>query len=316
MSKNTSTVEEFPTSYIQQANWFLYKLNPTELAEKVSIAFRIKSSINIQIIQNTLQALTKLHPILCSIYYEKNEKIISEVRENIEIELVEINAFSWNEEEFKQQLLECSKRPFNLETGSVFRTCLFSRSETEHILLLTLHQIAGDSESLSILVNDFFTIYESKSNRIPPILPPLNKSYRDYILQELDFINSSQGKRVSNYWQNKLGDKLPILELPSSNSRPKFRTYNGESETIVIEPALSQQIKQLAKTQAVTISEILLAVFKVLLYYRIGKINHYLKELLGILPMLWSLEIQFQGISNLVIFSKEFLKKYLKSEII
>ncbi|GEM_PF-4368990 len=74
MSENTSTVQNFPTSYIQQANWLLYKLNLKYLADKVSMAIWIKSSINIQIFQNTLQALTKGHPFLCSIYHDKSQK--------------------------------------------------------------------------------------------------------------------------------------------------------------------------------------------------------------------------------------------------
>ncbi|NEQ85180.1 MAG: non-ribosomal peptide synthetase, partial [Moorea sp. SIO2I5] len=266
-----STLVSFTTSYIQQANWFLYKFKPTGLSDKLSIAVRIKSPVDIKTLETTLQALTERHAILRSIYYEEDGQIIQKIRENAEIYLAKIDALSWSDEELKGQLSQRAKLPFNLENGSIFRACLFSRSATEYILLLTVHQIAADWESLLILVDDLVGIYESKINCATPDLLPINKSYRDYIHQELDFINSAEGKQIGNYWQENLADELPVLDLPTTSTRPSMRTYNGAAIKFTIKPQLTQQLKQLAKTQGVTIEEIILAVFKVLLYRYTGE---------------------------------------------
>ncbi|WP_414622036.1 amino acid adenylation domain-containing protein [Calothrix sp. CCY 0018] len=266
-----STVKYFSTSHLQQANWFLYKLNSTGLSDKISASIRIKSAVDIQAVKNTLQALTQRHSILCSIYYEQDEKIIQEVRETAKIDFENIDASSWNDEELNRQILQKAKQHFNLDAGA-FRACLFSRSVSEHILLLAAHQIAADSESLLILVNDFVAIYESILNGNRPNLPPLNTSDRtNYIQKKLDFVNSESGKKVGDYWQQKLSDELPVLELPTNSARPTIRTYNGASIKFSIKPQLSQQIKQLDEAQAVTVEEILLAVFKVLLYRYTGE---------------------------------------------
>ncbi|WP_246844269.1 condensation domain-containing protein, partial [Hydrocoleum sp. CS-953] len=265
-NQGISTLKLRPTSHIQQANWFLYKFNPTGLADKISIAIRSKSSIDIPTIKNTLQILIERHPILRSLYSEQDGNLISEIRENVEIDWEEIDASSWNNSELNEQLSERLKLPFNLENAGVFRACLFSVSTTENILLLTLHQIAGDCHSLSILVDEFVTIYESKINDISSNLLPLNTTYSDYIEQELEFLNSSEGKEIGDYWQEKLGDELPILELPTSFSRPSMRTYNGNALKSTINSELTQKIQQLAKRLEVKQEEIILAVFKVLLY--------------------------------------------------
>jgi len=260
-----STLISFSTSYIQQANWFLYKFKPTGLSDKLSIAVRIKSPLDIKTLETTLQALTERHPILRSIYYEQEGKIIQKIRKNAEISIPKIDASSWSDEEFNGQLSERLKLPFNLENGSIFRACLFTRAATEYILLLTVHQIAADWDSLLILVDELVGIYESTINCKPPNLLPINKSYRDYIHQEVEFINSAEGKQVGQYWRENLADDLPVLELPTMSLRPSIRTYNGAAIKFTINPQLTQQLKQLAKTQGVTIEEILLAVFKVLL---------------------------------------------------
>ena len=263
-------IQDFSNS--QYANWFLYKLNPTGLTDKVSASIQIKSPLNIQIVQNTLQALTQRHSILRSIYYEQDEKIIQEIRDTVEISFEEIDASSWSNERLERQLLQWEKHPFNLESGGVFRTCLFSRSATEHIFLLTIHQIVGDWESLLILLDDFVSIYESTINGVNhPNLPLLNRSYTDYINREFDWINSSHGKQVSHYWLQLLSDQLPRLELPINSLRPSIRTYTGSVIEFAIKPQLSQQIKQFASSEAVKVEEILLAVFKVLLYRYTGE---------------------------------------------
>ena len=266
-----STLISPSTSHIQQANWFLYKLNPTGLADKMSIAIRMITSVDIPTVKNTLQILIKRHSILRSTYSEQDGNIISRIRENVEIDWEKIDASSWNNTELSEQLSARMRLPFNLETGGVFRTCLFGISATENILLLTLHQIAGDRYSISILVDEFVTIYESKINNTNSNLLPLNTNYVNYIDKELEFLNSSEGKQIGDYWQEKLGGKLPILELPTNFSRPSIRTYNGTALKSTINSQLNHKIKQLAKTLEVKQEEIILAVFKVLLYRYTGE---------------------------------------------
>ena len=266
-----STLISPSTSHIQQANWFLYKLNPTGLADKMSIAIRMITSVDIPTVKNTLQILIKRHSILRSTYSEQDGNIISRIRENVEIDWEKIDASSWNNTELSEQLSARMRLPFNLETGGVFRACLFGISATENILLLTLHQIAGDRYSISILVDEFVTIYESKINNTNSNLLPLNTNYVNYIDKELEFLNSSEGKQIGDYWQEKLGGKLPILELPTNFSRPSIRTYNGTALKSTINSQLNHKIKQLAKTLEVKQEEIILAVFKVLLYRYTGE---------------------------------------------
>ncbi|MBV6626596.1 MAG: amino acid adenylation domain-containing protein [Rivularia sp. (in: Bacteria)] len=267
-----STVQHFSTSHLQQANWFLYKLNPTGISDKISASIRIKSTVNIQAIKKTLQALIQRHSTLCSIYYERDEKVVQEVKKTVKIQFEKIDASQASDEELNQQLLQKAKLPFNLENGEVFRACLFSRSASEHILLLTAHQIAADSKSLLILIDEFLAIYDLIVNGDNPNLPLVNTSNNnEYIQTELKFINSEKGKQAGNYWQQKLSDELPVLQLPTDSSRPTIRTYNGAYIKFDIKPRLTQQIKQLALTQTVTVEELLLAVFKVLLYRYTGE---------------------------------------------
>ncbi len=86
-------------------------------------------------------------------------------------------------------------------------------------------------------------------------------------------MNSLEGEKLKNYWQNQLAGELPVLDLPASFPRPPLRTYNGSSCTFKLNNELTQQLRQLALTEGVTIYAILLAAFKVLLSRYTGEEN-------------------------------------------
>lgn len=72
-----------------------------------------------------------------------------------------------------------------------------------------------------------------------------------------------------NYWQQKLGGELPVLQLPTL--RKDVSTYSGSQYTVALSPSLSQALKTLAAKQSVTLFMLLLASFQVLLYRYTGE---------------------------------------------
>ena len=279
------------TSTIQQVNWFLYQLEPNSISDKSSIVMRINSAINLQTISETLQALIERHPILRSGYKEEGQKLLLSVQETVKIDFESVSRESWSQVELNQYLIKWIKHPFDLEKALVFRSCLINISATEYLLGFCLHQIAGDLDSLMILVNEFMAIYQSKTTFTPVILPSLQQDYTDYIQQELDFINSIEGGKVKNYWQQQLGDDLPVLEWPTMTHRPQIRSYHGAVLQFTLSSQLTQALIELANQQNVTLKELFLSAFKIFIYRYTGETD--------ILVGLWQNRDQkslFQGV--------------------
>ncbi|MBE9128404.1 MULTISPECIES: non-ribosomal peptide synthetase [unclassified Coleofasciculus] len=263
----THPLVSLPLSQNQQVNWFLYQLEPQGLADKVFFALRIKSPVDSDVIKTAVQALINRHPSLRSTYGDRDGQLIQEIHDTVEVNLEEIDASLWSREDLNDQLLQAAKRPFNLEQDSVLRVSFFTRSATDHILLITIHKIACDWESLFILIDEFLTLYDQPETE----LPLLKQSYKNAVQREINRLNSSQGKKLKTYWQNQLAGELPVLELPTTNSRPPLRTYTGSSYRFEINQELTQQLRQLAQKEGVTTEAILLTAFKVLLYRYTGE---------------------------------------------
>ncbi len=271
MAQLVNQKTSFPLSQVQQKIWFLYKLAPEGVNDKVFFAVRITSLVDREALGECLQKLIDRHATLRSYYYELDGQVVQEIHGTVEAVLDEIDAASLRWDDLQDTLLSYAQRPFNLEQGSVIRAGLFSRSAAEHILLLTVHHIASDFSSLLVLVDELFLLYQSKITGINTYLPPIEGLYKDYVLSEEKILNSSEGARLGKYWQKHLVGELPVLELPTLNSRPPIRTYNGSSYTFKINNELTTRLRILARAENVSLYDTLLAAFQVILHRYSGE---------------------------------------------
>jgi hypothetical protein len=94
----------FPLSQVQQTSWFLYKLAPEGVNDKLSFAVRIKSPINSSSIKKTFKKLIDRHATLRSQYHERDGQLIQEVHKTCDVDLEEIDASSWSCDELNDHL--------------------------------------------------------------------------------------------------------------------------------------------------------------------------------------------------------------------
>ncbi len=165
----------FPFSEVQKTNCFLHELNPSALQDKVFLAGRISSEVNLVKIKNIFQQLIDRHASLRSKYQARDNRLLQEVRENAVLDFKKIDLYNSDLDELNRSLLDAVKQPFNLQENYLLRVRLFQRSAEDYILLITLHQLAGDRQSLFILLSEFLSLYNSEK------LPPLNSNYQNYV---------------------------------------------------------------------------------------------------------------------------------------
>ncbi|MGD1702703.1 amino acid adenylation domain-containing protein [Dapis sp. BLCC M229] len=264
-------LQVYPLSYGQRALWFLWQLAPDSGGYNISFAARIRSLVDFKVWHQVFQELRERHPILCSTFPNLNQEPIQQVDQNQELDLLEINASSWSEEELQEKLLESHYHPFTLDKEAVMRVRWFTRSEEEHILLLTIHHIAWDGWSMELSVAELSKLYQAKISGEKLSLSTLKYSYKDYVYWQREMLDSAKGEKLWKYWQQKLVGELPELDLPTDRQRPPIQTYNGASYSFSLPEQLSQELRELASIEGVTLYMILLATFQVLLYRYTGQ---------------------------------------------
>ncbi|NES81558.1 MAG: non-ribosomal peptide synthetase, partial [Moorea sp. SIO2B7] len=261
----------YPLSYGQQAMWFLWQLAPESGFYNVVFSCRICSQVDVTTLQKTFQKLMERHPQLRSSFPQQGNKPVQKIHQTQLLNFEQINTSACSEQELHQRVFQESQQPFNLENGQVMRVRLFTSSEEEHILLLTVHHIAIDAWCLPLVIEEMILTYAALESGEQPSLTPLKDSYIDYVRWQRDLLTSNQGEKLWHYWQKKLAGDLPVLNLPTDRQRPPIQTYNGASHRFTLSPKLTAQLKQLAQREGATQYMVLLAAFQVLLYRYTGQ---------------------------------------------
>lgn len=260
-----------PLSFNQQALWFLYKLAPQSWTYNVLFSARIRSHVDILVLEQAFQTLIERHPSLRTTYTSGDNKPVQRVHEYLKVHFKATDASTWSQSELNNRLVEEARHPFDLELGSVLRVNLFTQSATEHILMLVVHHIAMDLWSLTQLLDELFVLYSAQKAGTQATLPPLELQYTDYVRWQTEMLASAEGERLWSYWQRQLAGKLPVLNLPTAQPRPPVQTYHGASHTFKLSEELTRQLKKLGKAEEATLYMTLLAAFQVLLYRYTGQ---------------------------------------------
>ncbi|WP_315791701.1 amino acid adenylation domain-containing protein [Fischerella sp. JS2] len=71
---------------------------------------------------------------------------------------------------------------------------------------------------------------------------------------------------LKEYWEKQLAGELPFLQLPTTLPRSSIKKYACSSYTLIIENRLTELLIELAKRESISLENLLLAAFKVLLY--------------------------------------------------
>ncbi|MFW6357635.1 MAG: amino acid adenylation domain-containing protein, partial [Chroococcales cyanobacterium] len=264
-----------PLSFAQQRLWFLDQFTPDNPFYNMPFAVRLKGELQIEALHSALQGLVQRHETLRTAFRNVGEETVQEIAAEVSLRLPVINLQELPENEreatIEQFLKKEAQQPFNLSQAPLIRTTLLQLSETEAIMLLTLHHIIADGWSLGVLVRDLAALYEAQLQQKPSSLPPLPVQYADFAVWQRQWLQGEVLETQLNYWRKQLENAPAVLELPTDFPRPNALSYQGKMRSHSLSSSLTQQLKNLSQEQGVTLFMTLLAAFKTLLYRYSGQ---------------------------------------------
>ncbi|GFZ92185.1 non-ribosomal peptide synthetase [Okeania sp. KiyG1] len=257
-----------PLSYAQQRLWFIEKMALSSNAYNMPLTLDLVGQLDYVTLQTSLNQIIARHETLRTTFSEINGTPVQIIKPSFELQLPlkDLSGLTPSEATTKlQQLLQQeNEQTFNLEVDPPIRARLFQLGATEHILQITLHHIASDGWSLTVLPKELSAIYTAQLEDEPSPLPDLPIQYADFAIWQRNYLQGDTLETQLNYWKQKL-QEVPQLQLPTDHPRPAFETFRGAGIPINIPAALTSKVKQLTQKQGTTLFMTLLAAFKVLL---------------------------------------------------
>ncbi|MBC3386900.1 non-ribosomal peptide synthase/polyketide synthase [Pseudomonas sp. SWRI179] len=262
-------------SYAQQRMWFLWQLEPDSGAYNLPGAVRLKGALSLPALEQAFASLVARHETLRTVFQRQADDSLLQVPSSAALVIghKDFSALPVAEREqaVRQAAEAQSLQPFDLSSGPLLRIELLKLDDQEHVLLLTLHHIVSDGWSMNVLIDEFIRCYDAHEAGVEPQLADLPIQYSDYALWQRRWLEAGELQRQLDYWQAQLGDEHPVLELPIDYPRPVLPSYRGRRLEQVVDAALVEQLRGVARQHGVTLFMLLLGTFNVLLHRYTGQ---------------------------------------------
>jgi len=264
-----------PLSYAQERMWILDKLEPANPAYNRPLNIRLTGSLNVVALEKSINELVRRHEIFRTSFSIIDGQPIQVIAPSLTVNLpiVKLSDLPINEREKESDLMatEAAQHKFDLSQLPLITAKLLHLSETENILLLTMHHIIFDGWSVAVFLKELAAHYQAfVMGEASPLLP-LPIQYADFAVWQRQRLQGEVLESQLAYWKKQLSGSLPVLELPTDRRRSPVQTFRGAKQDLLLPKHLSDSLKELSLREEVTLFMTLLAAFKILLYRYTGE---------------------------------------------
>ncbi|MDS1113174.1 amino acid adenylation domain-containing protein [Gordonia westfalica] len=272
--------ERLPLSLAQQRMWFLNRMEPESPAYNIPVILKLNGRLDIAALEQALADVIGRHEVLRTIYPddagEPYQLVLDHVAAAVEVRYVPGGAV-------EEVVGEFVRRGFDVTTRVPIRVGLLRIDEPgasgggqfldragEFLLVLVVHHIAGDGQSMAPLARDVMSAYAARLAGREPSWEPLEVQYADYalwqrrVLGEPDDPQSLMHAQL-DYWRSRLAEIPDVLDLPTDRPRPAVASLSGGHVPVEIDARLHGRLLELARSRNASLFMVLHAALATLL---------------------------------------------------
>ncbi|MEX5636131.1 condensation domain-containing protein [Parafrankia sp. FMc2] len=257
-----------PLSAGQSRLFFSELLRPGSGGYVIQRAVRLIGDLDVAALQAAVQLLVGRHEILRTTYSDDGphpEQVVHPASRGSEVALEHTDLRDRADdgaEAVHRWIAAARGRSFELRAEPPLRTGLARLGADDHVLLITVHHIAMDGWSMSVLLGELATAYAALIRGEEPALPPA-PAYRDYVQAEQ--ARAGEIAEHERFWRTRLaGAGVPgpgLIEYPAEWRR----TDEALSAAFTLPGELTARIAELSRRQRCTAFMTVLSVWAGLL---------------------------------------------------
>ncbi|WP_243761829.1 condensation domain-containing protein, partial [Streptomyces sp. YIM 98790] len=300
-----------PLSFAQRRLWFIDRFEGPSATYNVPFVLRMTGDLDVPALRSALRDVVGRHESLRTLIVEDQgvpaQHVLPADEAALEMPLTEVGP-----DGLDAAVAEAASAVFDLAAEIPVRAALFRSGEREHVLVLLIHHIASDGESMAPLARDLAAAYGARLRGEAPDWPELPVQYVDYtmwqreVLGEEDDPESVLAGQV-RYWREELAGVPQPLPLPADRPRPPAASHRGDMVDFPLGPDLLSRIEALARRHEVTAPMVLQAALAVTLQQLgagqdipigstiAGRTDDDLTDLVGFFVNTWVLRADLSG---------------------
>jgi len=226
-----------PLSHAQQRMWYLNRLDEDrEVAGYViPLAVRLRGEIDPAAVRSAIGDLLARHEVLRTVYPDDadgpHQVVVDAATAATQLDL----AIADTEDE----ALAVLGRPFDLRSDLPLRARIAPGTSTHDApiaVVLAVHHIAADGESVPVLLRDLLALYAARVGDPATDLPQLPIQYADHAAWHRAVVEAdeSSGDGDLAFWSRTLDGAPAVLDLPLDRPRPTAPSGLGVAGEAVV----------------------------------------------------------------------------------
>jgi len=263
-------------SYGQIRLWTIEQIQGSSGSYNMPMALRLTGPLRVQAFELALIDVITRHEPLRTTIVNKDGQPLGYVREiETHTQILEYEDLHTHKDltteasrhtALEQIIARDSTKPFNLSRDLMVRARLIKLSDSEHMLTLVVHHIAGDGVSMGVLCQELNQAYQARSKGHAPAWAPLTVSYADHAAWQRAWLeDSGELERQSLSWQVQLAGFPERLTLPTDYPRDANRSRAASYLPIEISAQTTSHLQSLANRHQTTLFTVLIALYGTLL---------------------------------------------------
>ncbi|MEU5976535.1 amino acid adenylation domain-containing protein [Streptomyces sp. NPDC047315] len=238
----------------QRRLWFLHRLEGPNPAYNIPLVLTLDGELDPGALTAALGDVADRHETLRTLYEDRAGVPVQRILTPGPAARPELTVVAVDEERLGDEVAAAAAHCIDLSTEPPLRTVLFAVAPRRHVLLLLLHHIAADAESLHPLMRDLVAAYERRRAGDASPLAPLPVQYADHTAWQRQLLGdeadpNSLVARQTGFWTEELAGLPDHLDLPFDHPHPVGAGTAPAAVTATdLDPALHARLARLARS--------------------------------------------------------------------
>lgn len=223
----------FQLTQPQYRVWYTEQINPGTPIGNITGVMRLKKRLNVEMLKNSVLLLLKNCESLRIQIKEENGQPIQYIAN---YEDREIDGYTFpNEQALDDWAQQKAETPFVIYNSNLVEISIFTLGDNETGFLVKMHHLISDGWTMTLIGEKILNYYNHLSTN-QEIEYKSNHSYKSYVEQEANYINSKKFSQDKKFWDSKFNTIPNSTSLtsspPSINLRAQRLSFNFNAELI------------------------------------------------------------------------------------
>ncbi|MFE7620583.1 amino acid adenylation domain-containing protein, partial [Streptomyces sp. NPDC057496] len=246
-----------PLSAGQRQQWVLHRLEGPSSTYNMGLVLRITGALDHTALRAALHDVASRHEPLRTLIRDDGTGTPHQVVLAPDTARPDLSVVHVTESELPAALRTEGRHTFDLAADLPVRATLFVVGD-EHVLLVLMHHIAGDGQSLRPLTADLSLAYAARLSGRCPERAPLPVGYADYCHWQRAVLGDEEdpeslAARQFEHWRSALAGLPEEITLPTDRPRPLRPTHRGATAAVETDADTHRGLVELAGNRGATL---------------------------------------------------------------